>query len=86
MSATGDIEQTILSYLQSKFTNSVDSQSILVTSDLFDEAIIDSFGIVELIEFVDTTYHVDLSPVDFYEGPQRTIAGIAAYIHARQEK
>jgi len=51
--------------------------------DLFDYGHLDSFGIVGLIEHVDSRYGVDLSTVDFYEGRLRTIAGIAELISDR---
>lgn len=50
--------------------------------DLFDYGYLDSFGIVSLIEFVNRTYGVDLGNVDFYDGPNRTVQGIAALITA----
>lgn len=54
--------------------------------DLFDYGYLDSFGIVTLIEHVDVRYGIDLSTVDFYEGPLRTIDGIAALISAVSPK
>jgi len=50
--------------------------------DLFDYGYLDSFGIVALIEHADARYGIDLSTADFYEGPLRTIDGIAALILA----
>lgn len=51
--------------------------------DLFDYGYLDSFGIVNMIEFVDRRYRVDLSSIDFYSDGFRTIREIAGYIDSR---
>lgn len=48
--------------------------------DLYDGGYLDSFTTVELIEFTQRTFGVDLSSADFYEGPLRNVNGIAANI------
>jgi acyl carrier protein len=53
------------------------------TVDLLDYGYLDSFGIVGLMETVQSRFGIDLSDVDFYAPEHRTIAGISALIDAR---
>lgn len=52
--------------------------------DLLDYGYLDSFGIVGLMETVQSKFGIDLSDVDFYAKDHRSIAGIAALIDQRR--
>ncbi len=49
------------------------------SADLFDYGYLDSFGIVELISYIDRAYQIDLSSEDFY-ADLRTLESIAQRI------
>ena len=51
--------------------------------DLLDYGYIDSFGIVALIEMINSRFGVDLDNFDFFETGNRTISAIAAATDAR---
>ncbi len=51
--------------------------------DLLDYGYLDSFGIVSLIELIESRFGVDLSNVDFYEKENRTISGICKLTETR---
>ena len=50
------------------------------TVDLFDYGYLDSFGIVNLIAFVQGRFGVDMTNTDFYGEDLRTIHAISLYI------
>ena len=77
-----DITAVLLGFLHAQDPANAADPHLTSTVDLIDGGYIDSFGMVELIEFVRSRYGVDLSGADFYEGQMRTIAGIAAAIAA----
>ena len=52
------------------------------TVDLFDYGYLDSFGIVNLIAFVQGRFGVDMTNTDFYGEDLRTIHAISRYIDA----
>jgi len=74
------IEDALLAFVVSLDESVSKDQYFGPNVDLFDYGYLDSFGIVGLIAFVDQNYGLNLSNVDFYDTPNRTIAGIAKLI------
>src|SRR5690606_42090330 len=73
----------LLDFLRRLDPSNAEDPMLSADVDLIDGGYIDSFGIVELIEFVRSRYGVDLSGADFYEGQMRKVSGIAAAIAAQ---
>lgn len=80
MNVDKTIEDALLAFVVSLDDSVSKDQYFGANVDLFDYGYLDSFGIVGLIAFVDQTYGLNLSNVDFYDTPNRTIAGIAKLI------
>jgi len=53
-------------------------------SDLFEEGIIDSFGFIELVTFLEQTYGIGLSDDDLASAEISTVAGIARIVALRR--
>jgi acyl carrier protein len=73
----------LLDFLRRLDPSNAEDPMLTADVDLIDGGYIDSFGMVELIEFVRSRYGVDLSGADFYEGQMRKVSGIAAAIAAQ---
>lgn len=78
-----DISAALLAYLRQIDPANANDPMLTAEVDLIDGGYIDSFGMVELIAFVQEQWSVDLSSVDFYEGQMRKVAGIADLIKSR---
>lgn len=75
-----DIAAALLAYLRQIDPANADDAMLTAEADLIDGGYIDSFGMVELIAYVQEQWGVDLSAVDFYEGQMRRVSGIADLI------
>lgn len=78
-----DISAALLAYLRQIDPANAKDPMLTAEVDLIDGGYIDSFGMVELIAFVQEQWNVDISSVDFYEGQMRKVAGIASLIKSR---
>ena len=78
-----DITAALLAYLRQIDPGNADDPMLTADVDLIDGGYIDSFGMVELIAYVQEQWNVDLSSVDFYEGQMRKVSGIADLIRSR---
>lgn len=79
-----DITASILKFVRDLDPSNARDSHLDAQVDLFDGGYLDSFGIVELIEFIIREFKTDFSNADFYAGSLRTVAGIAATIAAKQ--
>ena len=52
-------------------------------ADIFDSTLIDSFGLVELISEIESTFNFELKAEDIQDQRFRTIQGLAEIIEAR---
>ena len=50
------------------------------TVDLFDDGYVDSIGVIELIQFVESTFAVDIPEEDLFSPEFSTIDGIARIV------
>lgn len=78
--------QTIREFIRSGANVSPTDDLFSDQVDLLDYGYLDSFGIVGLMELVQTDCGVDLTDVDFYAKENRTIAGIAALVESRHTR
>lgn len=53
-------------------------------TDLFDAGVIDSYGFIDLVSFLEKTYGVTLSDDDLASPGMSTLAGIAQMVAQRQ--
>ncbi len=77
---SGDIQTALMDFIRGLDPANANDPHLTPDVDLYDGGYLDSFSTVELIEFAQARFDVDLSTADFYEGPLRNAAGIAAEI------
>lgn len=73
----------LIEFLRELDPANADDPNLTLSVDLIDGGFIDSFGMVELIAFVQLRYGVDLSSLDFYDGKMRTVSGISSAIETK---
>jgi acyl carrier protein len=77
---TKNIEADLLKFIRDFDPENQNDPMLNQDVDLIDGGYIDSFGMVELIVFVQSQWGVDLGGADFYANNMRSISGIAAVI------
>ncbi len=77
---TKNIEADLLKFIRDSDPENQNDPMLNEDVDLIDGGYIDSFGMVELIVFVQSQWEVDLGGADFYANNMRRISGIAAVI------
>ena len=56
------MEETVLSFVRRQFKASVGNRGLDADTPLFSTGIIDSFGVLELIAFLEDTFGVEIDP------------------------
>ncbi len=54
------MEETVLNFVRAQFPRSAKGSALGANSPLFSTGVIDSFGVLELIAFVEREYRVDI--------------------------
>lgn len=80
-----DTSPALISFIRQLDPANVNDPNLTREADLIDGGFIDSFGLVELIAYVQKTFGVDLSGQDFYEGKMRTVSGLSEAIQQLSE-
>ena len=70
-------------FIEDKFLVSFSDGTLSYDSDLFEEGVIDSFGVIEIVTFIQENFGVELEPDDLMSELLATISGLAALV---QEK
>ncbi|MCX6865805.1 MAG: acyl carrier protein [Verrucomicrobia bacterium] len=73
--------QDILTFLKKQFA--IDVADITETTGLFSEGFLDSFSIVDLILFIETTAGIQIDPVDVNLDNLDTIVKIQAFVQSK---
>ena len=76
------MEVAICEFVQERFRLAVGSQSLGAESPLFSSGVIDSFGLLELIAFLEDAYGVTIDPVRHDLRALDTARRIAAFVQA----
>lgn len=79
-------QDTIRAFLQDRFRASLGAQPLGPDTPLFSSGIVDSFGVLELIAFLDETFGVDIDPARHELAEFDTIAKTAALVTRLQGK
>jgi D-alanine--poly(phosphoribitol) ligase subunit 2 len=72
------VRQTITKYLSSHF--SVNFGEVTEQMDLFQEGLIDSFGFVELVAFLEKTFAIRFEEKEFTTNSLNTVANMVATV------
>lgn len=81
--APSEIEQRIQEFMSKTFLFEFGSE-VNADTDLFEAGLIDSFGFVELVSFLEGTFEVKFSDDDLASPETSTLSGIARTVRARQ--
>ena len=76
------VTETISEFIKDKFDIGDDPD---FTNDvhLFNEGFVDSFGAVEIINFVEETYNIEITQKDITLFPMNTVEEIAAVVESK---
>ena len=77
-------EETVRAFLQKRFRASTGAKPLDADAPLFSSGIVDSFGVLELIAFLDDAFGVDIDPARHELAEFDTIAKIAALVTTLQ--
>jgi D-alanine--poly(phosphoribitol) ligase subunit 2 len=80
-----DITKTLRNYIVEHYAISNGDADFTDDVHLFDYGYIDSFGAVDLVNFVQQTFGITVSQADMIAYPMNTINEIAAFVSLRQK-
>ena len=76
------MEETILEFLRSRFRASIGRTAVDRDTPLFSSGIVDSFGVLELIAFLEQQFGVEIDPALHEIGEFDSVARIASLVTA----
>ena len=79
-----EFNNAIIDYLKASIPQGVEVSEITLETDLISTGIIDSFGIVGIVMFLEDTYGIEVSDDDIDPDIFRTVVSIASYIKNKQ--
>tara|TARA_Y100000588_G_C14183698_1_gene894866 strand:- start:682 stop:927 length:246 start_codon:yes stop_codon:yes gene_type:complete len=79
-----EFNNAIIDYLKTSIPQGVEVSEITLETDLISTGIIDSFGIVGIVMFLEDTYGIEVSDDDIDPDIFRTVVSIASYIKHKQ--
>jgi acyl carrier protein len=81
-----DDRAVIESFLTTRFRAKVRRDHLAFDEPLISSGIIDSFGVLEVMTFLEDTFNVVLDPADHELSQFETIDGIAALVHSAPKR
>jgi acyl carrier protein len=80
-----DSVAVVRDYLLNEWGNSIDRAELDGSRDLLDEGVIDSFGLMQLLEFLRERFGLEFTPNEMVANNFRTLASIGAFVDAKLE-
>ena len=80
------METAIRSFIEGRFRASIGSTTLRDDTPLFSSRIVDSFGVLELIAFLDDAFGVDIDPASHELAEFDTVAKMAALVTTLQSQ
>jgi len=74
------IQDTLQDFVRRRYSVASDDPDFSNSVNLFDYGYVDSFGMVDLIAFVETTFSITISESDLVTSPLNTIEEIADFV------
>jgi acyl carrier protein len=83
-----DVAAVVEEFVRREFKIRAGDSRFDYTVDLFEDGYIDSVGVIELLQFLETTYAVEIPEEDLFSPEFSTIAGIARIVtrHSSQSE
>ena len=79
-----DILGALIAFIRERFEVPDDDPDFTEDVHLFDYGYVDSFGAVQIIKFIETTYGVEITDQDLVIHPLNTSREIATLVHGKQ--
>ena len=79
----GEIKQELRQFVVDNFLFGLNDAQIADNDSLMEKGIIDSTGVLELIFFLETTYHIAVEEDDLVESNLGSIDGLARYVQGK---
>jgi acyl carrier protein len=84
MSTGNSIEQDVRRFLTENFPLSTDGFSLTGNDSLLEAGVIDSVGVLELMEFIESTYGIEIPDSDVLPENLDSIDAITRYVTAKR--
>ncbi|MCK5798231.1 MAG: acyl carrier protein [Deltaproteobacteria bacterium] len=78
------IAEEVRQYIIDNFMYSADAEDLTETLHLFDNGIIDSTGVLELVSFLEETFDVQVEDEEMLPENFETIAALTAFVTRKQ--
>jgi acyl carrier protein len=75
-----DVAAAVEEFARREFSIKDSDQRFNRTVDLFEDGYVDSIGVIELIQFLESTFAIDIPEEDLFSSEFSTIDGIAAIV------
>jgi len=70
-------------FIEDKFLVSFSDGTLSYDSDLFENGVIDSFGVIEIVTFIQEQFGVELEPDDLMSDLLASVSGLAALVQQK---
>jgi acyl carrier protein len=76
--------EILINYINEQFVDEDFQDTIELEDDLLSEGVLDSFGMMKLIRFIESKFEVQVRPQDMTVDNFTSIASISSYIQQQQ--
>ena len=83
-SQADSVLEQLQSYIEMRFLVEFDGETITAETDLFDSGVLDSFGIVDIISFAETTFGIEFAEEDMTSPELASLGGMVRLIKHHQ--
>jgi acyl carrier protein len=80
-----DIKQTVRDFIKENYLFGEDTDSLRDDTSLLEAGLIDSTGILELVEFLEARYNLKLQDAEIIPENLDSLKAIASFVHQRTE-
>ena len=78
-----EVEKNMKGFLSRQFLFEFDEMNITSTTDLFTSGLIDSFGCIELVSFIESQYKIKLADDELLSGSLKSLDSIVKLIRKK---
>ena len=83
MKQTSGEADVLAQFIEDKFLVSFSDGTLAYDSDLFENGVIDSFGVIEIVTFIQEQFGVELEPDDLMSDLLASVGGLAQLVQQR---
>lgn len=82
---SGNSKEAIQDYLEKSFLISFDGGDYSEESNLFEEGVIDSYGLVELVGFLESTFEIYFTDEELLSPDLTTLKGMSSFVDKKRD-